>query len=75
MAYMSIQGLVQAVITEDSDLLVYGCARVGAECGPPGCDKGEDGACAGTWADVQPLKRTAYFDHLVSCSFFYLCAH
>lgn len=28
MAYMALQGDVHAVITEDSDLLVYGCPRI-----------------------------------------------
>lgn len=28
MAYLAINGLVHAVITEDSDLLPYGCPRV-----------------------------------------------
>ena len=28
MAYLAINGDVHAVITEDSDLLVYGCPRV-----------------------------------------------
>ena len=29
MAYLALSGNVHAVITEDSDLLVYGCPRVG----------------------------------------------
>ena len=29
MAYLAVNGLVHAVITEDSDLLPYGCPRVG----------------------------------------------
>jgi exonuclease-1 len=28
MAYLAINGLVDVVITEDSDLLTYGCPRV-----------------------------------------------
>ena len=28
LAYLALNGVVHAVITEDSDLLVYGCPRV-----------------------------------------------
>ena len=30
MAFLALQGLVHAVITEDSDLIPYGCPRVSA---------------------------------------------
>ncbi len=33
MAYLALNGLVAAVLTEDSDLLPYGCPRVSASTG------------------------------------------
>lgn len=32
MAYLAINGVVHAVITEDSDMLPYGCPRVSTFC-------------------------------------------
>ncbi len=42
MAYLALNGLVDVVMTEDSDLLCYGCPKVGA---------GGRGPCAGGGID------------------------
>ena len=46
MAYLALNGLVAAVLTEDSDLLAYGCPRVSLPGLSPGCQALSQGTTA-----------------------------
>lgn len=55
MAYLARRGDVQLVITEDSDLLAYGCPRCGKHAGNCKACKGIRSYPLGSWRDRDPL--------------------